>query len=1179
MFLKRIELKGFKSFPNKTDIEFNEGITSIVGPNGSGKSNISDAIRWVLGEQNIRNLRGDKLEDVIFSGSETKNKMNYCEVCITIDNLDKQIDLEFSEINIKRRVYRSGESEFFINNKSCRLKDVKEMFLDTGIGKDGYSIIEQGKVEEILSNNPQNRRKVFDEACKISKFRYKKTESERNLRNTKENLERINDIYIEIKNKIEPLEIQQRSAKKYLDLSEKLKTIEVNKYLNQIDEIKNEFNKVKFQKENIEKEINQIKINKDELEVLENMKIEEIHKLELEINRLSKDLELINSFINQKSSSILVIEEKVRNITNNIDKDSKEFNSYVDDKVIKSDNLEGLSDKIEKIKISIKNLTSKKEEVGLNKKIEEINNKKDEIQKLEENILEILDKKREIVSNKSVFNANLQNINQRQLIIESEKSEITLNIKNKNNDLNLISINNLEDITNEINNKKQTLENNLKYLNKDILHKNKELTNKKYLLNEQTSKIKIYSDMQNHYEGFNRGVREVLKSKSLSGILGAFAEIISTKEIYEKAIESSSGSYMQNIISVDENSAKIAIKYLKDNNLGRVTFLPINVIKSNKIKIETINSKVEFKILSDLVNYDPKYKNIVENILGRIILIDNIDNAIKFANETNHRFKIVTLDGEILNPGGSLTGGSLRSNTSILSRKRVLDELLESKNTTNFEVCEIEKNLENINSKKLDLENEIKNYDTELISKEKDILLNTLKIDNIKGEILNLEKEYLKLDSEKNHLGTNLENINLNLSKSDFEYNNFESKLQILNNKINLLKNNLEKLNYNFENDKKSLEEINLILAKETQILENKEYEKEKLIIECENVSLKIENFEKEKVKNFEEIKDLEKKKYFEKNELDKQKSLIEEKNLLINKNKDIIIKFKLELNTYKEKLVNINRNYFEQKEELYKINSRNERTQNSINFYTNELLEKYELNILEANKLKVCDFIFDKETFDNLRRQIKSLGNINLDSIKDYEEVKERYDFYSEQKLDLEGAILVIEKLIVDLEKNMKKEFITNFENINDKFKEVYKRLFGGGYGELVIVDKENILSSDIEIIAKPPGKETKNLNLLSGGEKALTAISILFAILLTKPTPFCILDEIEAPLDDMNISRFGEFLKELSNKTQFIAVTHRRGTMNASDFIYGVTMQEKGISSVISLRLEEADKITDIR
>ena len=1181
MYLKRLELKGFKSFPNKTDIIFKEGVTAIVGPNGSGKSNVSDAVRWVLGEQSIKSLRGEKLEDVIFAGADKQKPMNFCEVALTIDNSDNKLNVDYSEVTIKRRAYRNGESQFYLNNKSCRLKDIKEILLDTGIGKDGYSIIEQGKVDEILSNNPVNRRKVFDEACGISKYRYKKNESERNLKNTKENLARINDIYVEIENQIKPLYNQQVKARKYLDLSEQLKKIEVNNYIREIQKIENQLKEINSQYEALIKELDNTdksKIDFEESSKEINTQIEEVDK---SIEKASEYINSIKSVIDKKDYEINLLNQSRENSSKKIQRNIEEL-----EKINKSskENKENLGKLYKEKENNEKNINELKSQLNIFIEKNEINKNKigtlnEKIETLKDDIIELLNEKQDVSNKLTTLNANKDNIDQRNESIESEIKEINDKVKEKE----VL----LEDLKEKINNKKEKLNdfkekinnyyerlNSLKEENHNLSNK---MQNNNYSLKEYTSKLNVYIDMENHYEGFNRGVKEVLKNKNLKGIYGALGQVVTVEGKYEKAIEAALGAYMQNIITADENSAKAAINYLKHNKIGRVTFLPMNIIKSKKIN--NIQSKTPFVgIASDLISYDEKYRDILENILGRTIVIDNIDQGIKFARETGHKYKVVTLDGDILNPGGSLTGGSLKTSGNILSRKRLINEFNEKINNTKAENIALEEKVLSIEKELVDCKENIKQYEEEVKVLDKKLIFNNSSYSRYEEEVNSLKSSMKKLETEKENLGSNL---NYTMEKKsilenqikDIDNNHAENKETIEN-----LNKELNKENEIYENEKSKFDSINLQLTKDKEILKSQNADIERIKAYLNELSNKISLIDKENKDEESEIKEIDEKIIIENREKENLKTQLNDNNKNLENKKIARENLKQKLDENNVKLKDIDKQFMELKESIFKVESRIEKLESNKEANNFKLFEDYNLTYLQAIELRDDEIEINKKILDTLKKDIKSLGNVNVDSIEEYKEIKERYDFYSEQKEDLQKSIDAIEEIIKDLEEHMKIQFKEEFAKINENFKYVYNRLFGGGEGNLTILDQANILESDIEITAKPPGKKMKNLSLLSGGEKALTAISILFAILLAKPTPFCILDEIEAPLDDSNIARFGTFLKELTSKTQFIAVTHRRGTMEAADYIYGVTMEQRAISKVIALSLNEAEEITDV-
>lgn len=1181
MYLKRLELKGFKSFPSKTDIIFKEGVTAIVGPNGSGKSNVSDAVRWVLGEQSIKNLRGDKLEDVIFAGSDNQKPMNYCEVALTIDNSDGKLNIDYSEVTIKRRAYRSGESQFYLNNKSCRLKDIKEILLDTGIGKDGYSIIEQGKVDEILSNNPVNRRKVFDEACGISKYRYKKTESERNLKNTKENLARINDIYVEIENQIKPLYNQQIKARKYLDFNERLKKIEVNNYIREIQKIEQQLNEINSQYKVLNQELQNI--DKEKISFEENLKevniqIEEVDK---SIDKATEYVNSIKSVIDKKDYEINLLNQSKDNSFTKIEKNKEELENINQSFIDNKENLKRIKEKKEEKEKSINefknqiNIFISKNEVN-KKNIEDLNEK---IENLKDEIISLLNEKQDVSNKLSTLNANKDNINQRNESIDLEISEINEKLKYKEELLKEIQdkINKKKGRINDFKVKVNNYYENLKKLKEDNYSLNIKIQNNNYAIKEYSSKLNVYIDMENHYEGFNRGVKEVLKNKNLKGIYGALGQVVTVSQKYEKAIEAALGAYMQNIITIDEASAKEAINYLKYNKIGRVTFLPMNIIKSKKIN--NIQAKTSFiGIASDLISYDEKYTDILENILGRTIVIDNIDEGIKFARETGHKYKIVTLEGEILNPGGSLTGGSLKSSGNILSRKRLINEFNEKIRIAKEENVSKEEKLVSIEKEMISCKENIQSYEEEIKTLDKELIFNKSSYSRYEEEIDSFSSSIKKLEKEKENLGSNLSYTLQKKEVLESQIKSIDDKHKDNREQIEILSKELNKENEIYENEKNKFDNTNIQLTKDKEILKSLDTEIQRIKEYLNQLNNKRVLVEKENNEEENKIKNINEKIIFEDGEKENLKSQLNENNKSLENKKITRENLKQNLDENNLRLKNIDKQFMELKEAVFKVESKIEKLASNKESNNFKLFEDYNLTYLQAVEFRDDKIEINKKILDSLKKDIRSLGNVNIDSIAEYKEAKERYDFYSEQREDLQNSIKGIEEIISELEEHMKIQFKEEFDKINENFKYVYNRLFGGGEGNLTILDEENILESDIEITAKPPGKKMKNLSLLSGGEKALTAISILFSILLSKPTPFCILDEIEAPLDDSNITRFGTFLRELTSRTQFIAVTHRRGTMEAADYIYGVTMEQRAISKVITLSLNEVEEMTDV-
>lgn len=1181
MYLKKLELKGFKSFPMKTDIFFDKGVTAIVGPNGSGKSNISDAVRWVLGEQSIKSLRGEKMEDVIFSGTDSKKAMNYCEVAITLDNSNGEIDIDSNELVIKRKAYRTGESNFYINGKSCRLKDIREILMDTGIGKDGYSIIEQGKVEDILSNNPANRRKIFDEACGIAKYRYKKNEAERNLKKSSENLERINDIFEEVDKQLKPLERQQAKAKKYIVLRDELKILEINDFINKNKGLEEEISQYTAKIQDISKEMEILGQEKFDLEEDLVSLSKEIDELEILLEKMGEDNIDMKTKISYKKSEIQVSKEKVKFQEGEIERKKNEIK--LADKKIEVDNIEldkvnkradEKSYEIESIEESMEDIFNQK--IRLEKVLEDLDNK---INDNKSTSISLLEKRENISQDFARVGANIDNMKARLedigIQIDDLNKEIGLDdkdIDSKNLELEDLS-KDLDKITKTISEK--SLE--LKDRESDYRAKTKSQQDLNYSIASLRSKHNTYVDMENHHEGFNRGVKEVLKNKNIKGIRGAFGELVSVPQKYEKAIEASLGAAIQNVVVEDEASAKTAISYLKKNNLGRVTFLPMNVMRSNKLKFDRTYKTDYIGICSDLIQYSKEYTSLVENLLGRVVLVEDIDKAVALAREAGHRFKIVTLEGDIVNPGGALTGGSLKVNSNILSRKRIINEL-------DLEIKSKEKD-------KLNLENTIRESHEYIEDLEKEIeVLRNSKLGKDRSRI-GLETELKILTESKSNKKKNIESYKEESSKirdsiesSKKIYDECQNTLESISIESKDNTSNIEdlvlehkKANLEFGEVVKVYNEKNLDLVREKEAFKN-------LIEEISRISNDIDESKDRQKKLGDSIAENENELNFldeliekyEKELVQMEANLEEMSQTMVEKRlekDDLRIGYDEKKRLAREK----DRSYNNYREENFNYESKLDRARVASDNILTNLYEKYDLTYVQAMDYRDQELEVDLAKIEKLKKSIKNLGNVNLDSIDEYEEIKERHEFYSSQKIDLEESIESLNGLIDDLVEKMKKEFLDSFKIINDNFKKVYKSLFEGGNADLKISDYENVLSCDIEITAQPPGKKMKNLSLLSGGEKAMTAICILFAILISKPTPFCILDEIEAPLDDVNVYRFGAFLKDLSSGTQFVAVTHRRGTMEVADYIYGITMQEKGVSSVISIRLNEAEKMIE--
>ena len=1182
MYLKRLEMYGFKSFADKTVLDFMPGITTVIGPNGSGKSNISDCIRWVLGEQSLKSLRGTKSEDIIFAGTQNRKSLGYAEASMVIDNSDGKLPIEYNEVVVTRRIYRSGETGYFINKTPCRLKDVLELFMDTGIGKDGYSIIGQGKIEEILSNKSEDRRHIFEEAAGIVKYRTRKADSEKKLEQTKLNLLRINDIISEIENNIEPLKNQSEKAKKFLNLREELKNVEVGLFLYNIENFKNQIDDIL---ENIEiletnqvrenENLNELQVKKEELkEQVDSLieKIEETQNLGFEGNQKRE----------QYNSEIGVLTERLSNNKENyeryafeiedLEKQNKELEKEQNQKLEKKNNLFTNKEKFEK------ELKEKEEELAkysktLSEKELEIENKKQIVQKN-------IDDKYEIVGEVNTEKANYENLEKREKSLKNEIQETIseLDSTRTNKEESSKSFYELEKSKNSINNNLLKIKSEKDVSSQKLKDYDTKINTYQSEYRIKESRYKFLVETEKEKEGYAKSVKSLIeateKDSSLAkGVHGVLANLISVDKKYELAIEMTLGASIQNIVTDTEEEAKKLVNYLRDNNLGRASFLPISSVKGQKVSgINT--SKVDgiIGIASDLIKTDKKYNEIILSLLGRTVIVEDINSAIKLARQNSYKFKIVTLKGDVINPSGAISGGSVATKTaSILGRGKEIKALEK-------ELFEIKSKIEKLQAEKEKYENSISSLLEKFEEKQKEaqeleIVYATekQKIDTIDLEIEKLDSKLSKLridlDNTKNEKEENIlkqkeltekvskmdeENASLNIVIEEFTKLNRDNQKYI--DDLNFDITNLKISVSSFDESEMSINEImDRIISemdKNTLSIQNKKSAREKIIVDNQELDLKIEATKQQ-------IIDLEKE---------------------ILESSDKVEKLKQERTNKNEKLNNVEKDIESQNEKIEnlknhtsKLDLKKSKIELELNQIINKMWEEYELTpntVGDIEKIKNPTEV--QKQVNSLRNEIRDLGSINVDAIKEYQELKERYDFMSEQRLDLEDSSSKLKKIISEMTETMKKQFAEQFKIINKNFGEVFTELFGGGKAELILADEENILECGIDIAVQPPGKKLQNMMLLSGGEKAFTAIALLFAILKMNPAPFCVLDEIEAALDDVNVYRFAEYLKKFSKDSQFLVITHRKGTMEAADTVYGITMEEKGISKLLSMKLK---------
>lgn len=1182
MYLKRMEMQGFKSFADKTVIELKQGITTVIGPNGSGKSNISDAIRWVLGEQSSKALRCSKSLDIIFAGTQNRKSLGFAEVSLVFDNADGGLPIEYTEVTVTRRIYRSGETGYFINKVPCRLKDLQELFMDTGIGKDGYSIVGQGKIDEILSNKSEDRRHIFEEASGIVKYRVRKQETEKKLEHTKLNLLRINDILSEIEGNLEPLQAQSEKAKKYLNIRDNLKNIEVGLFLYNIDQNKKDIEKI-TEDENITKEqcdteetrLERIKTVKEQLkEEIDDItnKIEQMSNLGFESQ---KEIEMLNSDINVSKTKISNNEENEKRFLEEIEEKTTRLKELEEEQKQKDEKRENLRKNKERF---TKELEEKQAE--LDKITEKLSKEALEIEKHKKQVEENTDKKYEKQANIKEQEINFENDEKRQKQLKNEIQNIISELDNTRMKKEEVSKDfyEIEAIRNKNIKELENIAKQKEEVNQKIKTYQIKINTMSNELRMKESRQKFLIETEKEKEGYTKSVKTLLKDcennqELKKGIEGVLANLIDVPEELQTAIEMSLGMALQNIVTETEQDAKKLVEYLRKNNIGRASFLPITSIKGKKIENIKGNKSGIIGIAADLVKYNKKCEQIIYNLLGRTVIVDNMDTAIRVAKENGQNFKIVTQEGDIINTSGAITGGAVMKKTvNILGRENEIKKIGQEikKTQENIEKIEKEKeeyeeSIEGILEIAERLEKELQENEITYATGKQKVVSFEEEIQKIENRLQKLKEEQSKLEEQK-EFATNkkaeiqkeIEEINTEnekLSKIITEYAELNKDNQKYIDDLNFDITNLKISVSSFDESESSIEEIKERIQQEVeankQSIKNKQEQIEQSKKETQNLKETIKKIQEQIEKIKEEVKSSGSKI----EEL--KKSRAEKNEKLTTQEEQITEKFKI---------------IEDLKAQIVKIDVRKTKIQEEITETINKLWEEYELtpnSIEEYEKPK--NVSETKKQVNNLRTQMREMGSVNVESINEYKKQKERYDFMSEQRLDLENTMSKLRKIITDMTAIMKEQFEEKFKEINKNFGEVFAELFGGGKAEVKLEDEQNILECGIDITAQPPGKKLQNMLLLSGGEKALTAIALLFAILRINPAPFCVLDEIEAALDDVNVYRYAEYLKKFAQNTQFLVITHRKGTMEAADSVYGVTMEESGISKLLSMKLRE--------
>ena len=1182
MYLKSLEVQGFKSFANKIVFEFHNGITGIVGPNGSGKSNVADAVRWVLGEQSAKQLRGGNMQDVIFSGTENRKPLGFAYVAITLDNSDKKLPIDFEEVKVARRVYRSGESEYSINGTTSRLKDIHELFYDTGIGKEGYSIIGQGQIDKILSGKPEDRRELFDEAAGIVKFKRRKMTAQKKLENEKANLVRINDILSELTKQLEPLEKQSETAKVYLKKREQLKRNDVNMFLLEMAQIKEQLRELEKKMEIVSGDLEETTIQYDNAKVEYETIQQNLEDIEANVEKEKEKANQATLMSQQLEGQINVLREQIKTAKLS-DAHLKSRLGIVDNELAEKEAQKQVFEKEkEEIELHLQDMQEVQRNIFSN--FEDSREKtavfKKKIEQAKSEVIHILKLRAATKAKIQRFDTMMEQIS----IRKSEQNKQLLKFKSDEAaqdgyiELNQNELEHINLIIHDLETEHKSLEAAIAGVNEKLMKMSKELEIGQTTFHRETSKLESLKNLTERYEGYGNSIRRIMKLKEKeSGILGVVADMIKVDKEYEVAIETALGGSIQNIVTDNENTAKSAVSYLKKNKFGRATFLPLTSIGNRNAwgNNKVLQEAGVIGIASSLVMTDKNYAGIASFLLGRTIVVDTIDNGISLSKKYQYSLRIVTLEGESLTPGGSMTGGAFRNNSSLLGRRREIDELESNITMLKKSMADAQGNVEHTRSERVALRGKIADLKEQL--NKQSLKQNTVKI---KISQYQSKKEEIQLDCQKLH------NENREIAKqlSDITAGKAEIDLE--------LSNSIE--------EEKELE----LLTRELQVsLDSQKKAEEVLSQNAEKVKMDVAGFEQKSEfssQNMERIL-----REIDKLADEKQEVVANAKDSLfeINKKEEDIKKISLTiahmtkekekatvkaaaLQKKRESLSTNNKSFFAKQEELskhinmldkeaFRLNNQKEKLKESSENHMNYMWEEYELTPGSANELRdenLESLLFLKKNIATIKEEIRGLGDVNVNAIEAYKELLERHTFLKEQYNDLTKAEESLQKIIEELDEGMRKQFTEKFAEIQVEFDKAFKQLFGGGKGTLQLMD-DDILEAGVTIISQPPGKKLQNMMQLSGGEKALTAIALLFAIQNLKPSPFCLLDEIEAALDDSNVTRYARYLHQLTKHTQFIIITHRRGTMAAADRLYGITMQEKGVSTLVSVNLMEED------
>ncbi len=1183
MYLKNIEVHGFKSFANKIDFRFENGITGIVGPNGSGKSNVADAVRWVLGEQRIKQLRGATMQDVIFAGTEMRKPLSYASVAITLDNSDHKLAIDYDEVTVTRRLYRSGESEYLINGTVCRLKDVNEMFYDTGIGKEGYSIIGQGQIDKILSGKPEERRELFDEAAGIVKYKRRKEQAVKKLESEEGNLVRVNDILSELEKQVGPLEKQAEVAKVFLKKKEELKNLDVNVFLLENEHLKAQLADVEGKLATATMDYN------DTNEQYEKIK-EEYDRIEARIGELTEAIdnarnELSNSGILKEKleGEILVLREQINSLKKSEDTYTERLNEILADIAKKEKEREGVLEQKKENDEKMKGLLEAKKEAQdlLAKSLQKIEELDSKIEDGKAGIINELNRRATIKTEIGKADSLKEQILIRRSAITSKLVEVKSNEQKQDEEIKALedAARAIDEEILDMNDTLADMEEAVENARTELSEKDKELRDTQVLYHQEKSKLDALVNLTERYEGYGNSVRKVMEQKTTQkGIVGVVADILSVEAKYETAIEVALGGNAQNIVTEDEQTAKRMVEFLKKNQFGRATFLPLTTIKEpQKFKnTDALEEKGAIGLASELVSIDSKYKDVADTLLGRILVVDTIDNALAIARKYHFGMWIVTIEGEQLSPGGSISGGAFKNNSNFLGRRREVEELEKKTKDLLKKIDTLMDEIEKVKSKRNKLRMDAEEFKVALQKKyiaQNTAQMNVIQAKDRKSDVIqsshDLENEEIEIETRLKDIDSDKERVTKELSESEELEKTITAQIAELQELLEA-----ERIRENEFSGEVSVRDIEVNKMYQLQDYVNKDIQR----IEDDIKHFEVDAGEvREKISLGEE-------------EIGHKEDNISEIEKTISEGNSSQGRRESELSANikeRDELRERQKHFFNDRDalstrinaldkEIYRLNTQKEKFSEALTAQINYMWEEYEITLIDAANMKndeMTDLNAMKKQISSVRDAIKKLGDVNVRAIEDYRELMERYTFLKTQHDDLVEATETLNGIIAELDTAMRKQFTESFKEINAEFDKVFKELFGGGKGTLELIEDEDILEAGIRIIAQPPGKKLQNMMQLSGGEKALTAIALLFAIQNLKPSPFALLDEIEAALDESNVDRFAKYLHKLTKHTQFIVITHRRGTMDKCDRLYGITMQEKGVSALVSVNLIDKD------